>query len=146
MPIKWYQTFFLCILLTFTACFGNSNSESSASSDTQPLQGTSWVLDQLNGNELIPDSEITLQFSEDEISGSAGCNTYNAEYEAGSDGSLSIPEVARTAMDCPSPEGILDQEAAYLEALWTAATYQITNDKLEIRNGEDTVTLIFSKG
>ncbi|MEZ4594886.1 MAG: META domain-containing protein [Chloroflexota bacterium] len=127
------------ILITLTACDGQQYSLA------QTLAGNEWELIQLNGDDLIFESKITLQFENRRVTGFAGCNSYTADYHSDSSGSLSIPEVARTLLGCSSPAGVIDQENAYLEALWTAATYQIANETLEIRNSEDTVTLVFTK-
>lgn len=131
-------TFFVLIILT--ACDGEQNAQA------QSLAGSEWELIQLNGDDLIFESKITLQFENRRVTGFAGCNSYTADYQSDSSGLLSIPEVARTLLGCSSPVGVVDQENAYLEALWTAATYQIANETLEIRNSEDTVTLVFIKG
>lgn len=107
------------------------------------LTGTEWILTLLNGEALLQDTRITLSFA-DKVTGNAGCNYYEAEYTA-TGGTLVIPEVVRTAMDCPVPEGILEQENAYVEALYSAASYQIVEDQLEIANEVGETTLVFTR-
>ena len=83
---------------------------------------------------LVIGSEITANFDEDgRMSGSAGCNTYNASYEATED-TISIGVIASTEMACMDPEGVMDQEVLYLAALQNAAVYTIQDDRLEIRD------------
>lgn len=107
------------------------------------LTGTEWILTLLNGEALLQDTRITLSFA-DKVTGNAGCNYYEAEYTA-TGGTLVIPEVVRTAMDCPVPEGILEQESTYVEALYSAASYQIVEDQFEIANEMGETTLVFTR-
>lgn len=104
------------------------------------LEGSEWILSQYNNGKggvvtLLADSEITATFTDGTVSGSAGCNRYNAGYEITGD-TISIGPAATTRMFCGDPEGIMDQENAYLAALQTAATYQIKADVLEIFDDE----------
>jgi heat shock protein HslJ len=106
------------------------------------LSNTAWELESLAGNDVLPGSTITLEFSSDEVSGSAGCNQYGGSYRAGAD-SLSISGVFSTMMACVGPEGVMEQEQAYLAALRRAASYRISGDRLEILDGTGTQVLAF---
>ena len=103
------------------------------------LTGTNWLMTSYNNGRggmqsPVIGSEITANFSEDgRLSGSAGCNTYNASYEA-TEGTISIGMTASTEMACMDPEGVMDQEVLYLAALQNAAVYTIQDDRLEIRD------------
>ncbi len=109
------------------------------------LDGTEWVLTSLNGSDLIAGSNITLGFAEGQAGGFAGCNSYGGEYTAADGGVLTIAELAMTAMDCPTPEGIIEQENAYQQALLNAAAYRITDDRLEIDDASGETTLVFTR-
>lgn len=110
---------------------------------TEPisLTGTNWVATSYNnGNEavvsLIADSTITADFGEDgTLSGNAGCNQYTTSYTVDGD-AITIQPAASTMMFCESPEGVMDQETLYLQALSTAATYQIDGTTLTLRTAE----------
>jgi heat shock protein HslJ len=106
------------------------------------LRDTAWELESLTGNDLLPGTTITLEFSGDQVSGSAGCNQYGGNYQAG-ESSLSVGDVFSTEMGCLEPEGILDQETAYLATLMTAARYQIVGNRLEILDEAGTQILVF---
>jgi hypothetical protein len=81
-------------------------------------------------------TEVTAVFGEDgALTGSAGCNRYTAGYEIDGD-SISIGPAASTRMFCAEPEGVMEQETAYLAALESAATYAIQGDTLELWNAE----------
>lgn len=100
------------------------------------LEGTLWILSGYNNGKnavvsVLNGSEITAQFSEGNISGSAGCNNYNAGYEVDGD-RITIGPAASTRMFCGEPEGIMDQESDYLKALEMAATFEIKSDSLQM--------------
>jgi heat shock protein HslJ len=102
------------------------------------LVGTPWnVVSYNNGREatvsLVADSTITLQFAaEGNLTGNASCNEYNGSYTTEGD-AVSVGPLATTRMACQSDE-LNAQEAQYLAALQSAATYDITDGTLTIRD------------
>ena len=108
------------------------------------LDDTEWVLTSLNSNTLLEGSNITLNFAEGGVGGFAGCNRYGGEYTVANEGTLTIGEMVITLMDCQTPEGILEQERAYIEALRNAAAYRVMDDRLEIANAAGEMTLVFT--
>jgi heat shock protein HslJ len=112
------------------------------SSGATVLRDTAWELESLTGNDVLPGTTITIEFSGDQVSGSAGCNQYGGSYQAG-ENSLSVGDVFSTEMGCLEPEGILEQEGVYLAALRAAAAYQITADRLEIFDEAGAQVLVF---
>ena len=111
-------------------------------SDANALRNTAWELESLAENAVLPGTTITLEFSDGQISGSAGCNQYGGSYQTEED-NLSVGDIFATEMGCIEPEGILEQETAYLTALGTAATYRITADRLEIYDDAGARILVF---
>ena len=85
---------------------------------------------------ILIGSEITATFDEEgALTGSAGCNTYNAAYTT--DGSsIEIDAPSSTKMACSEPEGVMDQEAAYLAALPTAVGFRVNGGTLELLSAE----------
>jgi heat shock protein HslJ len=114
------------------------------------LAGTAWVVTAYNnGNEavvgLLDSTVITAEFAEDgTLSGSAGCNNYTTGYETTADGGFSVGPVATTRMLCSTPEGIMEQEQAFIAALETAATYRLAGDTLEMRTADDALALMLA--
>jgi heat shock protein HslJ len=106
------------------------------------LLDTEWVLTSLTGKALIEDTQITLSFGEGSLEGSAGCNTYGGSYTA-TEGSLRLSDLYWTEMGCLEPEGILDQEMAYLNALNTVASYRVDAGRLELYDEAGTQILVF---
>ncbi|MFA5629896.1 MAG: META domain-containing protein [Porticoccaceae bacterium] len=79
------------------------------------LQGEQWRVVSLDGNPVVADSEITINFVDDGlIAGSASCNWYSGQYQVKGDG-LGISELVSTRRACQPP--LMEQEAAFLKKL-----------------------------
>ena len=133
--MKINQIFFslsLVLILSLTACgiFGR---------DTD-LAGTAWSLVEVNGQPVVAGSDPTLVFDDSRAGGNASCNTFGSEYTATKE-KLTFAPIESTLMYC---DGVMDQEAAYLSALQSAAGYQIRGGNLEILNADGQVTLVFA--
>lgn len=104
------------------------------------LVGTNWKLESMNGVD-INDIDMTLNFSDDMISGSDGCNTFNGGYSI-ENGMLSIDEnLALTAMACPDVDDEMSQQ--YLDALVSAGELTLSGDDLIIQTANG--ALIFGR-
>jgi len=114
------------------------------------LAGTSWeVLGYNNGRQAVVSvllgTRITARFGEDgRVTGSAGCNQYFASWETAA-GTISIGMPASTRMSCPEPDGIMEQEVRYLEALHMAATFRREGEKLELRTVEGALAVTLGR-
>lgn len=114
-----------------------------------PLVGTTWTATSINnGNEavvgLIADTTITATFGEDgTLSGSAGCNTFTTGYTLDGD-SLTIEMPASTMMMCEAPEGLMEQETQFLNALPTTATYELDGAALTLRTADGAMVATFT--
>jgi heat shock protein HslJ len=92
------------------------------------LEGTTWLLDK-----TIPGSEITALFANGQVSGSAGCNTYQGTYRstrAAGKNTIEFGPLATTRMMCDEP--LMDQEGLYLAALEAATEYTLEGFALSI--------------
>jgi heat shock protein HslJ len=110
--------------------------------NSSSLQGARWVLVTLEGKSPLTGTAPSAGFSADQISGSAGCNTYFGTYEV-SGSEFSISDLAVTEMWCMEPEGVMDQEKAFLNALGTVASYRVDANRLELRDAAGTQVLVF---
>ena len=62
-------------------------------------------------------TELTARFGDDgALTGSAGCNRYTGSYTSDK-GAIEITAPASTRKACAEPAGVMEQEAAYLDAL-----------------------------
>lgn len=110
------------------------------------LTGVTWVvLAYNNGREavvsVLADTEMTALFdTEGMVGGSAGCNRYFAGYATEGD-SITIEPAATTRKLCE--EAIMQQEAEYLAALPTAATFSIQGDELELRTADGALVAMY---
>jgi heat shock protein HslJ len=109
------------------------------------LAGSEWHLVSLDSASLIPGTRINLSFSDGQAGGNSGCNSYGGAYTAGG-GSISVSEIAMTEMACLEPQGVMDQEQAYLAALAAAARYRLSDDRLEMDDAAGNTRLIFARG
>lgn len=104
------------------------------------LANTEWRLTGLNNGEqavvsVVATTEITATFTEDgTLAGSSGCNSYRATWEA-ENGTISIGPAMGTKKMCPG-EGVMEQEARYLEVLGLVTTYRLDATRLEMFDDE----------
>lgn len=100
------------------------------------LSSNDWSLIGYNNGKdafvsVILDTTITASFGTDgRLSGSAGCNTYNADYTLDGE-QISIGPAVTTRMFCAG-EGVMEQEMAYLQALEKAASYTFEGELLTL--------------
>ena len=111
-----------------------------------PFDETTWNLKLMReGKDLvsiISGSTVTAQFQGDQMSGSGGCNTYNATVNVSGD-TLTISDAASTEMACSEPERVLEQETKYLAALQSVAKYTLAGQTLILLDNNDQVVLLF---
>ena len=110
--------------------------------DSPALEGTRWALVTLEGEPPLTGTAPSAEFSADQISGSASCNHYFGTY-AVSGNDITITGVARTEMYCTDPEGVMDQEEAFVAALTSAASYRLSGTRLELLDATGSVILAF---
>ena len=126
----------LMVLVALTILLAGCGSGSS-------LEGTQWLLVSLGGETpLASTAPPSAEFSEDEISGSTGCNHYFGAYEV-SGSKITIRDLASTEMACMDPEGVMDQEQAFLAALRETASYSLDGDRLEFLDATGSARMVF---
>jgi heat shock protein HslJ len=81
----------------------------------------------------IAGTQITAEFANGQVTGSAGCNNYSGSYistPGASGGQITISDLGPTMMLCE--EEIMDQETRYLSSLMAATRYSIEDNELTI--------------
>jgi heat shock protein HslJ len=159
--LRWFHrtvvfALLLCIMALTASC--------GITHESDPLDGTHWSLVSLQGQRLIDGTRVTLHFADGFVQGFAGCNDYRPliidsddeiyQYQitredppiegTAESGALTIPNFIITDKDCPSPEGVMQQEQVYVETLRDAAAYRIINERLEIDNAQGDTILVFT--
>ena len=128
----------------------NNTTLATYSAQTQDLAGSNWeVIAYNNGKQAVVSvtvgTTITASFGKDgNLTGNAGCNDYNGPYKVNGN-QITIGPLASTRKFCNDPAGVMDQEAQYLAALATAATYQIEGTVLELRTKDGALAAQLSK-
>lgn len=110
------------------------------------LAPSSWRVTAYNNGKqgvvsVLGGSEITVHFGAGgALSGSAGCNTFNAVYATSGQG-IKITRMAATKKMCARPRGLMEQEAQFLRALETAAIWLLDGDRLELRTSRQSLAV-----
>jgi heat shock protein HslJ len=116
----------------------------SPAADTPSLVGTAWVLSALPGHTPVAGSIVTLRFEASRASGSAGCNQYSGTYTS-SGSSLTFGPAATTRMMCAEPEGLMEQEQRFLQALRSVASARLEGDRLELRSTDGALAISLTR-
>ena len=97
------------------------------------LAGATWMLTSYGSPDsptpVLEGTTVTLTFSGTGAGGNAGCNTYGGDFQYDNN-TLAFGQMITTMMACE--EGVMQQETAYLNALATATTYQLSANQLQI--------------
>jgi heat shock protein HslJ len=121
--MKIWHIFAVLTLLavSVSACSGLSS---------QPdLDGTSWVLTQLQGSPVISTAVPTLVFKDGQVSGNASCNSFGGTYERRWGDALKFGPLMSTLMACVDPSA-MEREGVYLGVLGQVAKYRMESDHL----------------
>jgi hypothetical protein len=119
-----------------------------ATSAFDPLGGTRWRVrsyrDPASPGSLSPvltGTTLTLDFGRDgKVSGSAGCNTYSSTYVVQGN-LLAITLPTATNKLCTEPQGIMEQETAFLALLPTIGSYSIAGSQLTLHSASGQIVL-----
>lgn len=132
----------ILIIIVVTAVAWVPFSVASEVAANMSLDGTSWKLEAIDGQAILADSQITAQFQEGQIAGSAGVNNYFAGYEMAGD-TLSIGPAGSTMM--MGPEELMDQEMAFLSALQSVKSFGVDGDTLTLVTEGGVLTFVADK-
>lgn len=111
------------------------------------LSDNTWLVTSYNSGGqaivgVISGMRLTAVFTPDGmVSGNGGCNSFSGTYTT-SGNNITIGPLASTMMACQ--EDVMQQEAAYLAALQSAATYQLMGDTLELYTADGSLAVIFT--
>lgn len=136
MRTPWVAGFALALLLTACAT-ATPGATPAASAPT--LEGTSWVVTQIEGAPTIAEKQPTIAFADGNASGNASCNSYGTSFTQ-TDGTLKLGQVAITAMACTDAK-LTAQEEAFAKALGTVTGVRGTSEAAELLNAGGTVAL-----
>lgn len=139
-------------ILTFRREGAPGGADENGEQTATDLAGTAWILSSLRGQPPIEDTHLTLEFMENGAAGFAGCNSFGSARDAqveseyvASGGELVLPPLAQTLILCSEPEGVMEQEDAYMEALRQATAYRLEGDVLELQDEAGETILTFQR-
>lgn len=135
-----------CVLV-LTFLFGSLLLTCISCANSDPLNNTSWYLTEVNGEQLIKDTYISISFYKNDIEGYDGCNRYSIGYttEALDILNLNLREMAMTTQGCIEDENVTKQRSAYYGALGKTSFYQSTDNILRFYDNEKQEILIFNR-
>lgn len=113
-----------------------------------PIADSNWKLSFWSESnsliDVVPDSQITLNFDQDRLSGSAGCNRLMAGYKL-HDNRLEISAVGGTKMACE--EALMSQEFQFVKALEGVQEFRNNGDNLIVTYQTDAGSgvMVFTK-
>jgi len=112
-----------------------------------PLAGTSWFATTYwDGSQMamvLEGTALTASFGTgSNLDGTSGCNTYSANYLV-EGRSLAITPPSATSKLCGEPQGVMEQETAFLSALASAGGYNLEGGELFILDGAGQAVLEF---
>jgi len=112
------------------------------------LEGSSWKLESYVNNlghsvSPVSNTKMNLEFKDERISGSSGCNSYFAKYTQNGN-SLSFGLIGATKMYCTNP-AVMEQETTFLSSLALIKTFKVEGNKLKLIDGNGKVLLTFTK-
>lgn len=118
-----------------------------ADSDTGAgLADSAWALEAgtVDGEPIpiLEDHPITMLVRDDQIVGSAACNTYSARYRVIEGHFSLVDDVVVTDMGCSPPE-VMESERAFLEALLAVDGIEVESETL-ILSGTEGTRLVFT--
>ncbi len=122
-----------------SACTSNDSTTTEVAateSAASQIDGKDFILTELNGTELASNTEnpshILFSAEEKIASASVGCNTINAKYNEGENGTVAFENGLSTKMACP--EGSREDE--FVAAFNQVARYEINENIITFFNAE----------
>ncbi len=112
------------------------------------LAGTRWVATAVNNGRggvvsALPGVEVSAMFGDDgRVTGSGGCNRFFGPCALDGE-AVSIGPLASTRMACLEPQGVGEQETAFLAALERAVSWSIREGRLQLRDADGALQVDF---
>jgi heat shock protein HslJ len=111
------------------------------------LESTHWQASGINNGKggVVSSANTqlaTARFKDGKVSGHAGCNAFNASYEIKGD-QITMGPAMTTRKHCAEPDGIMDQEQEYLQALSRVRVYELADTGLKLRDEKGSLQVNF---
>ena len=132
----------IVLVATLAACGGGG-------STSNPLAGTKWKMQDYAGPTgfvtVLKGAVPTIEFGEDDqVSGTGGCNDFTGTYTVDGE-ALTFGPLAATMKACSEPDGVMEQETAFMGLLQSAAGYKLDGGQLQILNDQGHVVILLNR-
>jgi heat shock protein HslJ len=133
----------LVVLAAMLAACGSGGSTSN------PLAGTKWNMQDYAGETgmttvLLGETPAIEFGKDDKVSGTGGCNDYTGTYSVDGE-ALTFGPLAGTMKACSEPEGVMEQETAFMGLLQSAAGYKLDGGQLHILNDKGHLVILLNR-
>ena len=108
---------------------------------TEPDRVNSWYTVYARVSELIPETDLTISFEENSLLGHGECHAYEASLSV-EESRMEVSDVLVAERPCDDPEGVMEQETRFAEALERATFFRIYGERLFVQT-EDYEALLF---
>jgi heat shock protein HslJ len=105
------------------------------------LAGTAWRLEQLRGHPPVAGTDVTLTFTDLQMSGQV-CNYFGGPYAIDGGGLFRGANIAQTLMAC-TPNEVMRQEDDFMQALRASTHYRRGGDRLALLTAAGEELLVF---
>ena len=123
------EKFVFFAVFAVVVLFGMVALQSCAPAGTD-LAGTRWNVTEINGQPMLENAPVTMEFNESEVNGKAACNSYFATYTVNGD-RLTFDAIGQTEMYCMD-EGVMDMETLFLRSLSKTDTFVVDGSQMTI--------------
>lgn len=119
-----------------SACLTLAGPASAQTAPANPLTGTTWIIDRVDGRPVVAGTQMTMTFdAEGRVGGRAACNRYTASYTIEGE-RLTVSPAAATRMACLNPD-LARLEALFLEVLQRISTWELDAEgRLTLRTSD----------
>jgi len=123
------EKFVFFAVFAVVVLFGMVALQSCAPAGTD-LAGTHWTMTEINGQPMLDNAPVTMEFGDSEVGGKAACNSYFATYTVNGN-QLTFDAIGQTEMYCMD-EGVMDMETLFLRSLSKTDSFMIDGDQMTI--------------
>jgi heat shock protein HslJ len=116
-----------------------------------PLVGPTWRATAISDGRggvasVIAGTEVTAIFQDREMGGNTGCNRYGSSYRTSEGNGIRFDRLVATQMACLVPQGVMEQEAAFMRAMEAVRSYRIQGDRLDLLRADGSSAVTFVTG
>ena len=149
MKLRRFALLPLVVLtFAFAACSDDDDGSGSdgGAQDPAALERESWILTQMQtvgGQTQTVQVPVSAEFDGSTISGTSGCNSYHASYEATAS-EISFGPIAATMKICLEDEQ--STEDRYLQLLADIGSFEVSDRSMSMNDQDGTPVLQFMQG